>query len=60
MSLTGAERRQVPSGWRLMSVHVAPASTLLSTWPLVAVAAQATVSELQATATTLPVGVARA
>src|SRR3954453_9674875 len=59
MSLTGAGRRQVPSGWRLTSVQVAPASTLLSTCPSVAVAAHATVSELHATATTFAVGVTR-
>src|SRR3954447_12746211 len=59
MSLTGADRRQVPSAWRLTSVQVAPASTLLSTWPSVAVAAHATVSELHATATTFAVGVMR-
>src|SRR3954464_8215605 len=59
MSLTGADRRQVPSAWGLTSVQVAPASTLLSTWPSVAVAAHATVSELHATATTFAVGVMR-
>ena len=59
MSLTGAEIRQVPSAWRLTSVQVAPASTLLSTSPRVAVAAHATLSELQATGLLSPAELAQ-